>query len=364
MDIFSYISKYKDKSFKEEAFNEIDSMVFAQLSYLNLDLIYQDKAFFLKEIQEDLYDKLVEKTFYDGKNKKFISTITKTERYGNADIINIIKIVDPKSIEQFFAMTIRLDDGNILIIFRGTDTSIGGWEESLSLSFDDEIPGQVSAKKYLEEMTRKFSGNILVCGHSKGGNLAEFAASTVPKKCQDKIIAVYNLDGPGFMNEFFERDDYSCIDEKIHKFIPKQSIFGLMLDTNSPTTVVDSHGLLLEQHLLYNWKIEDKKLKAIKSIDSIAKHTNNSLNKWMEKFDRTERKNIVKMLVSIFDEVGIEDITKMSKNRLDSLAKLKGVYDSKPEEYESLKDALVSFTNLYKEEIFSMLAEIKIFPNK
>ena len=36
--IIYYLKKYGNKSFKELPFNEIDSLIFAQISYLNLDV--------------------------------------------------------------------------------------------------------------------------------------------------------------------------------------------------------------------------------------------------------------------------------------------------------------------------------------
>ena len=48
MNINSYLKKYKDVPFTEVAFNELDSLILSELSYMNLDMYspsYSDNDF-------------------------------------------------------------------------------------------------------------------------------------------------------------------------------------------------------------------------------------------------------------------------------------------------------------------------------
>ena len=60
----------------------------------------------------------------------------------------------------------------------------------------------------------------MVGGHSKGGNLAVYAAANVPSDIQERIAVVYSHDGPGFDEAFFDEDGYVRIASKIHKSVP------------------------------------------------------------------------------------------------------------------------------------------------
>ena len=60
--------------------------------------------------------------------------------------------------------------------FRGTDTSITGVKESAMLSYMFPVPAQIEALYYFQETASLTEGDVRVCGHSKGGNLAVFAA--------------------------------------------------------------------------------------------------------------------------------------------------------------------------------------------
>ena len=59
-------------------------------------------------------------------------------------------------------------------------------------------------------------------GHSKGGNLAMYAAIR-EQTIQPAITRVYNFDGPGFRPSFYERYDCTAILDRIHTYVPKDS---------------------------------------------------------------------------------------------------------------------------------------------
>ena len=76
---------------------------------------------------------------------------------------------------QFAALTYRLPDGTLYLAFRGTDDSLAGWKECFALSYTT-VPAQKLAQEYLIQVARRYPGKLRVGGHSKGGNLAVWAA--------------------------------------------------------------------------------------------------------------------------------------------------------------------------------------------
>ena len=74
--------------------------------------------------------------------------------------------------------------------------------------------------KYLNMVVGKLHQPFYIGGHSKGGNLAVYAAMNCPKEVRERIIKVYNMDGPGFRTEVLEKYDYAAIQEKTVKILP------------------------------------------------------------------------------------------------------------------------------------------------
>ena len=52
-----------------------------------------------------------------------------------------------------------------------------GWKEDFNMAFKSPIPSQEEAVRYIEKASLYCNGKILTGGHSKGGNLAVYAAA-------------------------------------------------------------------------------------------------------------------------------------------------------------------------------------------
>ena len=81
---------------------------------------------------------------------------------------------------QFAALTFRLPDGTLYLAFRGTDDTLVGWKECFAMSYAFPVPAQALAQDYLVQVAQRHPGRLRVGGHSKGGNLAVWAALHAP----------------------------------------------------------------------------------------------------------------------------------------------------------------------------------------
>ncbi len=73
------------------------------------------------------------------------------------------------------------------------------------------------------------SRDALVGGHSKGGNLAEYAALTAAPEVQQRIARLYNHDGPGFKAGLFTAADYEPLAGRMTKQVPADSMVGILM---------------------------------------------------------------------------------------------------------------------------------------
>ena len=349
-NIINYIKKYGDLDFNKLKFNELDALIFSQLVYSNLNLSNNPLPFKIIDLKNQNVDEMVKNNMLNHNDKNTIMLLTKSERYKKIKILDIQEYSNEQIKEQFYAISVKIED-KILISFRGTDTTFNGWIESLSMSFDQEIASQVRAKEYVTKIAQNYSNEIILCGHSKGGNLAVFAGSTQSKEVQNKILKIYDFDGPGFLPEFFERHDYSDISNKIYKFIPGSSIFGMMLESVGKIQVIESSSFFADQHFIYYWHTNDTQLKTIREVDSFSKHANIAINKWMQEFSEDERNLIINQLFNLIEECGYTNMQEMNENRLKSIISLKRKIDENSEEYTLLSQGLNHFVTLMEDEI-------------
>ena len=87
MNINKFLRTYGHKTFDEFPFNEVDALILAELSYVNLHLLTNDpiEGFILKKVS---YKDLLRKDVYVGsvdarKNKKMLNLMARSRRYKN-----------------------------------------------------------------------------------------------------------------------------------------------------------------------------------------------------------------------------------------------------------------------------------------
>lgn len=105
--------------------------------------------------------------------------------------------------------------GDAYVTFRGTDSTDGGveWKDNVEGLGLTDTTCQKKALNYIENLQYD---NITVCGHSKGGNKAQYVTIT-----SDKVNRCISMDGQGFSKEFI--DKYSAEIEQKGKLIKNYS---------------------------------------------------------------------------------------------------------------------------------------------
>ena len=88
------------------------------------------------------------------------------------------------------------DEGNIIVAFRGT-TTIKEWDDNGQGAYEYDTKQQIYALNYINSIN---SNKIIVTGHSKGGNKAQYTTVICPK-----VIKCISINGQGFSNEFLEK---------------------------------------------------------------------------------------------------------------------------------------------------------------
>lgn len=260
MNIFGYIKKYGNFSFKEKPFTDVDALILVTLSYLNFELyIEKGESMRIGDIPDNSIVRLCAGEFTTKPNEKMIRLLKTKKRYQNIEVKYIRSVHDKLNTIQFFAMTLIIPDYYPFICLRGTDLTLVGWKEDLMLLIDKVIPSQVEALNYTDYISKKINGPFLIGGHSKGGNHAMFAAIYARQHIQDRINKAYIFDAPGFKDRnIFGLDKYVRVKDKIVQFVPKNDVVGCLLYTPKDKLIVKAKSVHFLQHNPYAWAINKK----------------------------------------------------------------------------------------------------------
>ena len=325
-NIMDYISWRGDLTFAQSPFNEVDNLILACFSYVNLDRIpavTRQKGIELKKLVKE-FKKLHTIKELEA-DKSFIRLapfmmfeMAESVRFGNCVIRNYVNEIVTEAEQQFSAVEIVLDDGTSYISFRGTDDTIIGWKEDFNLS-TGVVPAQERAVEYMQRISDKASGMLRVGGHSKGGNLAIYG-SVMCKSAHDKILEIYSNDGPGFSKEFQESPETAEMMPKIIRIIPEYSIIGTLLEHEKQPIIVASTSRGLLQHDGFSWEVQGPGLVRRDSLNKTALRFIEILHKWIDGMDTEQKRLLIEDLFATLQASGYENLSEVQSGGLKSLA--------------------------------------------
>jgi 5-carboxymethyl-2-hydroxymuconate isomerase len=161
---------------------------------------------------------------------------------------------------------------------------------------------------------------LRICGHSKGGNLSEYASAFCDKRIQKRIIEVYNNDGPGFRNEIIVHPSFLAIADRIHTFIPQSSIVGMLFEHEEKYTVVESVQKGLMQHDLFSWQVTHNDVVRVNDITSDSKFVDKTLKEWLGSLHPEQRKELVNHLYEILTSTNAETLQELTSQWMKTAA--------------------------------------------
>ena len=349
-NIVDYLKSIKDLLFEEKPFNELDALVLSRLSYIDFRSILKSTKYWSKKKLTDVINEIFiekEKSNYRFRLKEdmqLLDVLRSSLRYRECYIKSYVYDTVIEEVKQFSAVTFINEEPKqkfMFIAFKGTDGTVTGWKEDFNMAYLETVPAQIEAAKYLKKITR-FSSykTIYVGGHSKGGNLAVYAASQARKNIKNNIKEIYSFDGPGFKDDFLETEGFINIHEKISLFAPQSSIIGRLLSRNYKTYIVQSKKKLLYQHNIYNWKIENNDFVKLDKFTFLSNKIDKVLKDSLSKTTIEERKAIVDELFDIVKDLSKDDVIDFGDGMLDFFKRFKNTFKGKSKETQELILAL------------------------
>ena len=322
-DLFDYMDWRGDLSFLNSPANEADYYLISKIGCPNLTGIVpsDEREAALAEVVEAYCargddDKVSLGIATSPQVLKSFCRLPTVPRFRSLMLSGYRRIDDPDSAEQFSALTIRIPDGARFITFRGTDDNIFAWKENFRMSIIDTIPAQEDALRYLRWAMDAYDGSFIVCGHSKGGNLAVYASSMLPQDLQDRIISVYNFDGPGFQENFLQQEGYLRILPKLYSLIPQNSIVGLLLSTGKDPEIVTCTSVGARAHDGFTWEVLGTGFVRAEALSPSSEMFNKAIKETLSGMSLEERKAFIENFFQIMTSTGAFTLTDLTEIKL------------------------------------------------
>ena len=307
-NIFDYLKWRGDLTFTQDPPNAVDALIFSGLSYIRFEDPMENPVL-LRDAAETFFSQEgCEERCLLQKDLELLRLAAQSRRFGDARLCMYRDMLIPEQETQFAAMTFLLDDGSMFLAFRGTDNSLVGWKEDFNMTFQQTIPAQRLAMQYAREVALEHLRPMRLGGHSKGGNLAVFAAARSSPMIQQRILEVFNHDGPGFTQYLMGDPGYVAIVPRIRTYIPQSSVIGMLLEHEEPFTVIRSKSLGLLQHDLYTWDVLGRGFIPMEEITESSQFVDATLKTWFANMTNQERGQLVDVMYALLGSGGAENI--------------------------------------------------------
>ena len=317
-NLHDYILWRGDLSFEQDPLNEVDMLLLSQLSYAAFGPFVPGPTLFPQYVTlKSAVQRLLE---YDGEGtyihqhaflwkniRKLLEAAAASRRYGD---IRLSAYVDELSDEsQFAALCMDIGESLKAVAFRGTDDSIAGWKEDLLMALDDPIPAQKRASEYLAQLMDEMEGDVVLTGHSKGGNLAVFAAVHLPPDKRARIRQIANLDGPGFSRSLQGEAGFEDLRDRICVLLPESSVVGRLLEQEAQFHIVRATALGIFQHDAFTWQVQGPNLVRAERLTAYSEYLNCVIRAWLEKLSNEQRREFLEAVFAMFSDVDAKTVS-------------------------------------------------------
>ena len=309
--VFDYIDWRGDLTFAQDPPNAVDALIFSSLAYIRFGgtvesdphspVYLKDAAAYYFSL-EDQEERVRVKNDID-----LLRSAANSARFGNTRLYLYRDMLIPEQETQFAAVTFLLDDGSAFLAFRGTDYSLVGWKEDFNMAFQQTVPAQRLALQYTREVAAEYLAPLRLAGHSKGGNLAVFAAARSSPMVQERIVEVYNNDGPGFTEYMMGDPGYLAMVPRIKTYVPQSSVIGMLLEHEEPYTVVRSKTVSLLQHDPYSWELMGKDFIRMEEITQDSRFLDATIKTWFADMTNQERNRLVDTMFTLLGTGGVDN---------------------------------------------------------
>ncbi len=330
-NLIDYVEASQYDSLYDKELNVLDILALTEITYLPFDGIVSPH-FSIGETTSlhrlaVLFDQQFQKKYpplgmVNGNRLTLLSHLSTYKRYKHIKAFAFVNDYNLDSQKQFAATTYQTRPKEFVVVFRGTDDTLIGWKEDFHMTYMAEIPAQRTATEYLTKILTTLDGRVTVAGHSKGGNLAIYAASQIAPELQNKLQTVYSFDGPGVHASILYSSGFKQIEDKITSIIPQGSIVGMMLETPENALIVKSKANGLMQHVSFSWEVEQDQFKFVPAVTKDSLQVDQTLKTWTASLSEEELKDFFDLFFGIFIQAGI---LRFSDVTIDTLGKIQKV---------------------------------------
>lgn len=314
-NVFGYLAR-SFETLDERPLTDVDSLVLACLSYYHYqgDAVRSREGAPVRDLFRAEWAEAMTHGLWDPDGlARLLALVAASPRFRDLRVSDYVDDFDEAAEKQFSACVLRLPGGGAYVSFRGTDNTLVGWKEDFNMAFAEEVPAQREAARYLEQAAA-LGAPMRVGGHSKGGNLAVYAAARASGAAQARVSLVMNFDGPGLSPAVIDSAGYRAVEPRIETWLPEASIVGILLERSPRYRVVRSSAAGPLQHDPYTWQTTPDGFETVAALSGASLYADRTIREWLDSMSLADREAFVEALYGVVGATGARTLDEISEN--------------------------------------------------
>ena len=330
-NILDYIAWRGDLSFGNAPLCPPDALIFSTLAYVDLTGVVprdaREEPVRLSAAVERYFEKEHAKTTHDA----LLRAMAASTRFGSLRLFAAARQTDREHGVQFGALSVLLPGGSLFVAFEGTDDSLVGWQEDFRMSYECPVPSQRMAARYFGAVAAAYPlRRLYLGGHSKGGNLAMYAAVHAGPAAGERIKTVYNCDGPGFCDGTVYSPAFAAVQARIRTYLPASSFVAVLLEHDQKQDVVESAGRGIFQHDPYAWQVRGRAFVPAGRRTAFGERTEAILDEFLTTLSPARRRQFCEALFTVLEGSEQATISGINRNKRESMRNILHAYNALP----------------------------------
>lgn len=293
--LVDYVKWMRDFPIACTGFRDADALVLCALSYYDLSPVFAQSDAPTVADCRSLIESGNAKVMVTGGDEGFpelLECVAASKRFGELRMTGYTDLFRQDPPLQFSAVCFHDPTDLSFMAFRGTDSSLSGWKEDFMISFtlteSQELALQY-AREHLSPDRRWY-----MCGHSKGANLALYAACRMDEAAWDRVERLFLLDGPGFCPQVLDISLQERVDPKATQINPAYCVIGkLFAPRIGDTRIVRSSAGGILQHGCITWGIDHGDLAPAEGYEPESVILSEAIDLWIEGISQEDREILV-----------------------------------------------------------------------
>lgn len=306
-------------------FREADALVLCALSYVDFSPLFQDTAARPRLADSlSLLESEQARALITGSGDGYLELLrlaAQSRRYGELCLSDYVDILRTDPALQFAALCFHDEQSFSFLAYRGTDSSLAGWREDFMIAVERTEAQELAycyTLAHIEAGRRWYIG-----GHSKGGNLALYAASRLRGEKRALLERVFVLDGPGLCPEVLSPACDAELEPLVTRILPRFAVVGRLFEPHvGDTRIVRSSANGLLQHSVITWGIDHGGLALAPAYDPTSIWLVDTVRPWVQDLDEQARAALIDELFEALSAGGaayLEDLAAEGRDGLEAI---------------------------------------------